>query len=74
MKDNKRLKSNTTIKHTFRHILFQELKSTHKWRKIAIYAEDPESVHQMRISLRKIRTALFVFKPVISRKSRHPRR
>lgn len=68
MKYKKELKSNTTIEHTFRHILSQELKSINKWRKIAINADNPEGVHQIRISLRKIRTALLIFKPVINSK------
>lgn len=68
MKYNKRFKSKTTIEHTFHHILSRELKSINKWRKIAITGEEPEGVHQIRISLRKIRTALLVFKPVINTK------
>lgn len=68
MKYNKRLKSNTTIEHTFHHILSRELKSINTWRKVAIMGADPEGVHQIRISLRKIRTALLVFKPVINTK------
>jgi CHAD domain-containing protein len=68
MKYNKGLKSTTTIEQSFRHILSRELKSINKWRKIAINAEDPEGVHQIHISLRKIRTALLIFKPVINSK------
>ncbi len=71
MKYKKELNSNTTIKHTFRHIVSQDLKSINKWRKIAINADDPEGVHQIRISLRKIRTALLIFKPVINNKFSH---
>lgn len=70
MKYNKGLKSatTTTIENTYRHALSRELKSITKWRKIAANGIDPEGVHQIRISLRKIRTALLVFKPVINSK------
>jgi len=62
-------KSAKTIAYTFRNILLHELKSIKKWRKIAIRGQDPEGVHQIRISLRRIRTALIVFKPVINTKN-----
>tara|TARA_R110001606_G_scaffold395664_2_gene568405 strand:+ start:19531 stop:20412 length:882 start_codon:yes stop_codon:yes gene_type:complete len=68
MKYNKSSISNTTIEYAFRHILLQELKSINQWRKVAIKAKDPEGVHQIRISLRRIRTALQVFKPIINTK------
>ena len=68
MKYDMGLKSQPTIEHTFQHIVSQELKSITQWRKIAINGEDPEGVHQIRISLRKIRTALLIFKPVINNK------
>jgi len=68
MKYNKGLKSTSTIEHTFRHILSRELRTIAKWQKIAINGKDPEGVHQIRISLRKIRTALLVFKPIINSK------
>jgi CHAD domain-containing protein len=70
--NSKGLKSTITIGHTSRQLVSQELKSINKWRKIAIHAPDPEGVHQTRISLRKIRTALLIFKPVINSKFSQP--
>jgi len=68
MKYNQRKPSNITIEQAFRHILLRELKSIRKWRKVAIKGHDPEGIHQIRISLRRIRTALLIFKPVINTK------
>ncbi len=65
---DKPLESNLqlSVGDSFSQILLLELKSIKKWRKIAIKGTDPEGVHQIRVSLRKMRTALFVFKPVLN--------
>lgn len=68
MKNHNRLPSNFTLEQTFRHSLLRELKSIKQWQKVAIKGQDPEGVHQVRISLRRIRTALLIFKPVINTK------
>lgn len=46
-------------------ILLTELKQIKRWRKIAINGHDPEGVHQLRVSLRRMRTAFTVFTPVL---------
>jgi|GEM_PF-2256760 len=68
MKYNQRMPSNITVERIFRQILLRELKLIKKWRKVAIKGQDPEGIHQIRISLRRIRTVLIVFKPIINTK------
>ncbi|MDF1589779.1 MAG: CHAD domain-containing protein [Gammaproteobacteria bacterium] len=68
MKYSNPISSKTTIEQAFCQIILCELKSIKKWRKIAIKGKDPEGVHQVRISLRRIRTALTIFKPIIATK------
>jgi CHAD domain-containing protein len=46
-------------------LLLAELSNIKHWRKVAIQGRDPEGVHQLRISLRKMRSALTIFSPVI---------
>ena len=46
-------------------IMSAELKQLKKWQKVALKGKDPEGVHQLRVSLRRIRTALSIFKPLI---------
>ena len=52
----------------YRQILLLELKAIKKWRKVAIKGADPEGMQQIRVSLRKMRTALVIFKPLINTK------
>lgn len=54
----------TTCNESLGALLRYELTTLKKWRKTAIKGKDPEGVHQIRVSLRKIRTALKFFKPV----------
>ncbi|WP_297813615.1 CHAD domain-containing protein [uncultured Methylophaga sp.] len=46
-------------------LLLTELAQIKRWRKTAILAEDPEGVHQLRVSLRRMRSAFDIFKPVL---------
>lgn len=46
-------------------LLLAELSHIKRWRKKAIKGKDPEGVHQLRVSLRRMRSALKVFSPVI---------
>lgn len=68
MKTSPAITARSSIGDSFRHILLQELKPIKKWRKVAIKGSDPEGVHQIRVSLRKMRTALVTFKPLINTK------
>lgn len=49
-----------------RQLLVAELGNISHWRKTAIKGQDPEGVHQLRVSLRKMRSALSIFSPVIT--------
>ena len=53
-----------------RIILLQEIAHIKKWRKVAIKGKDPEGVHQLRVSLRRMRTALKIFSPVLQKEYR----
>lgn len=46
-------------------LLLTELAAIKRWRKTAVMAEDPEGVHQLRVSLRRMRSAFDIFKPVL---------
>jgi CHAD domain-containing protein len=45
--------------------LLSELGRIRPWRKVALEGKDPEGVHQLRVSLRKMRSALKLFAPVL---------
>lgn len=59
-----RYKDNTTCAEAVKQILGYELTSIKKWKKPAVKGKDPEGVHQIRVSLRRMRTALKLFKPL----------
>lgn len=61
-----RIRPDTSIKNAFSAIVLRELKHINKWQKVAIKGQDPEGVHQLRISLRKLRSALLLFSPLIN--------
>lgn len=50
---------------TLQNSLLAELATFKKYRNVAIKAQDPEGVHQLRVSLRRMRSALIVFRPLI---------
>lgn len=54
-----------TVEEAFRAILETNLFSVKEWEPIAITGEDIEGVHQMRVGLRRMRSALSVFRPAI---------
>jgi len=56
--------THTSVEEAFRTIMLNELKVVKKWRKTASQGKDPEGVHQVRIALRKMRTALVIFRPL----------
>lgn len=47
-------------------LLLAELGHIKRWRRKAIKGKDPEGVHQLRVSLRRMRSALKVFSPVLN--------
>lgn len=63
--------NDTRCEGALKAILSYEVATLKKWRKTAIKGKDPEGVHQTRVSLRRMRTALKLFKPVHDGKESH---
>jgi len=61
-----------TVEDAFQHILRANLASVKQWEPTAIVGEDPEGVHQVRVSLRRMRSALGVFRPAIPPEATRP--
>lgn len=57
-----------SVEQVFEQILRTNLATTREWEVVVLTGEDPEGVHQMRVCLRRMRSALAVFRPVIPRK------
>ncbi len=62
--------SKTSAAAALRSILLLEIAHVKKWRKIAIKGRNPEGVHQLRVSLRRMQTALKIFSPVLKKACR----
>jgi len=60
------------VEEAFEHILEANLASVKVWEPIALAGEDIEGVHQMRVGLRRMRSALNVFRSAIPRKLSRP--
>ena len=56
-----------SIEQAFEQILRANLAAAGEWEAVVLAGEDPEGVHQMRVCLRRMRSALAVFQPAISR-------
>jgi CHAD domain-containing protein len=61
-----------TVEEAFKHILEVNLASVKVWEPIALEGEDIEGVHQMRVGLRRMRSALSVFRSAIPSKLSRP--
>lgn len=57
-----------TIEEAFETILHANFLLLKKFEPMALNIENNEGVHQMRVSLRKMRSLLFIFKPIFSKK------
>jgi len=57
------------VEQAFEQILRANLVTTRGWEPIVLAGEDPEGIHQMRVCLRRMRSALAVFQPAIPRKT-----
>lgn len=57
-----------SVEQTFEEILRADLARAREWEPVALAGEDPEGVHQMRVCLRRVRSALVIFGPAIPRK------
>lgn len=64
--------SRQTVEGAFEHILKVNLASVTVWEPVALAGEDIEGVHQMRVGLRRMRSALSVFQSAIPRKLTRP--
>ena len=60
--------SRQTVEEAFEHIFESNLATVKEWEPIALAGEDTEGVHQMRVGLRRMRSALSVFRLAIPRK------
>lgn len=61
-----------TVEEAFEHILRTNLSVVEEWEPIALAAEDIEGVHQVRVGLRRMRSALTVFAAAIPRRVTRP--
>ena len=66
------LDAHQTVEDAFQCILRAALASVKQWEHTAIAGEDPEGVHQVRVSLRRMRSALGVFRPAIPPEATRP--
>lgn len=57
-----------SVEQAFNQILRTNLAATREWEPVVLAREDPEGIHQMRICLRRMRSALAVFRPAIPHK------
>lgn len=56
-----------TVEDAFRHVLLSNLRAVHEWEPVAVKGKDIEGVHQMRVGLRRLRSAFTVFRPALPR-------
>ncbi len=59
---------NQSVEQAFAQILRTNLATTKASEPVVLAGEDPEGIHQMRVSLRRMSSALAVFRSVIPRK------
>lgn len=59
-----------TVEEAFGRILRADMALVEQWKPIAYKGKDIEGVHQMRVGLRRMRSALTVFRAAIPRKTR----
>ena len=57
-----------SVEQAFEQILRTNLVTTREWEPVVLLGEDPEGIHQMRVCLRRMRSALAVFRAAIPRK------
>ena len=63
------IEGDLTVEEAFARILQNNLASVQEWAPIALRGEDIEGVHQMRVCLRRMRSALTVFRSAIRKKT-----
>ena len=57
-----------SIESAFKNFLETDCKKTKKQRKMVLASKDSEALHQMRVSLRRIRSVFFTFQSLIPKK------
>ncbi len=57
-----------TVENAFEQVLRSNLTSAQAWEPVALAGDDIEGVHQMRVCIRRMRSALTVFRAAIPRK------
>jgi CHAD domain-containing protein len=62
------IQAKQSVEETFEQIIRADLAHINKWAPIAFEGKDIEGVHQMRVGLRRMRSALNLFSPAIPRK------
>ncbi len=72
MIQNASINSEFNVEDAFRTILRTNLAAMERWKPAALVGEDVEGVHQMRVGLRRMRSALTVFRPAVPRKATSP--
>lgn len=65
----KKLAPEMSIMEAKYQILLQELQMILEYKPIALKGEDPEGIHKVRVGLRRLRTAINVFKPYFNKQT-----
>jgi triphosphatase len=60
-----KLKSDMTAEQAFVYIIWHSLEQLQANEEMVLYGEDIEGVHQMRVALRRLRSCLTLFQPLI---------
>lgn len=61
-----------SVEQAFEQILRTNLATTREWEPVVLAGEDPEGVHQLRVCLRRMRSALAVFRGAFPRRVTRP--
>lgn len=68
-KDKSAIQTQQSVEEVFEYIIRTDLDYINKWAPVAFSGKDTEGVHQMRVGLRRMRSALTLFTPAIPRKN-----
>ncbi len=65
------INANQTIEDVFKIVLVANLDLLKKSESVALDARDDEGVHQMRVSLRRMRSLVYIHKPILPKRVTH---
>ena len=68
-KDNSTVRPEQSVEEAFEAIIQSDLAHIDRWAPVALSGKDIEGVHQMRVGLRRMRSALNLFSQAIPRKN-----